>query len=65
MTKFEAILGPFCPNLGKNEVSWKKELRQFLDNPIIYHCAKNQKTLMSHFWEKRRTDGRTDRQTDK
>ena len=23
---FRAILGPFCPNLGKNEVSWKNGL---------------------------------------
>ena len=44
-TYFGAILGPFYPNLGKNEFSWKKELCQFLDIPIIYHCAKNQKKL--------------------
>ena len=60
---FVAILGPFCPNLDKNEFSWKKGLRQFLDILIIYHRAKNQEKLWSHFWEKRRTDGRTDRQT--
>ena len=40
-TYFGDILGPFYPNLGKNEFSWKKELCQFLDIPIIYHCAKN------------------------
>ena len=34
-TYFGVILGPFYPNLGK------KELCQFLDIPIIYHCAKN------------------------
>ena len=40
--------GPFCPNLGENKFSWKKGLFQFLNTPIIYHCAKNQKKLMSH-----------------
>ena len=33
---FAAILGPFCPNLGKNGFSWKKRLCQFLNIPIIY-----------------------------
>ena len=36
-TYFGAILGPFYPNLGKNEFSWKNELCQFLDIPIIYY----------------------------
>ena len=58
-----AILGLFCPCLGKNELSLKKGFCHFLDIPIIYHCVKSQKKLMSYFWEKRRTDGRTDRQT--
>ena len=40
-TYFGAILGPSYPNFGKNEFSWEKELYQFLDIPIIYHCAKN------------------------
>ena len=44
-----AILGTFCPILGKNESSCKKELCQFLDIPIIYHRAKNQEKLISHF----------------
>ena len=61
-TYFGAILGPFYPNLGKNEFSWKKELCQFLDIPIIYHCVKNQKKLFSNFWGKHQTDGQTDRQ---
>ena len=30
-TYFGDILGPFYPNLGKNEFSWKKELCQFLE----------------------------------
>ena len=33
----------FYPNFGKNEFSWKKELYQFLDIQIIYHCAKIRK----------------------
>ena len=40
-TYFGAILGRFYPNLGKNEFSWKKAICQFLEIPIIYHCAKN------------------------
>ena len=39
----------------------KKGLCQFLYIPIIYHSAKNQKKLISHFWEKHQTDGHTDR----
>ena len=50
----------FYPNLGKNEFSWKKELCQFLDIPIIYHCAKNQKKLLSNFWGEHQTDGQTE-----
>ena len=39
---------------------------QFLDIPIAYHRAKNQKKLLSHFGEKRRTDDRrTNGQTDR
>ena len=56
---FGAILGPICSNLGKNEFSWKI----FLDIPIIYHHAKNQKKLLCYFWEKCWTDRRTGRQT--
>ena len=41
-----------------------KGLYQFLDIPIIYHCANNHKKVMSHFWEKRWTDGRADRLAD-
>ena len=36
---FGAILGPFCPNLGKSEFSWKKGLCQVFNTQIIYHCA--------------------------
>ena len=61
-TYFGAILGPFCPNLDKNEFSWKKDC-QFLNNPIIYHRAKNQKKTNEPFLSKMpnwRTDGQTD-----
>ena len=58
-TYFGAILGPFCPNLGKNEFSFKKGLCQFLNIPIIYSFAKSQKKLMSHSCVKCRTVGRT------
>ena len=60
------VLGPFCPNLGKNEFYWKKGSCKFLDIPIIYHRAKNQKKLQSHFWEKRRNHFRPpEKQTDR
>ena len=41
--------GTSLDTLGKNEFSWEKGLRQILDIPIIYHRAKNQKKLLSHF----------------
>ena len=48
---FGAILGPFYANLGKIDFLGKIEngLCQFSDIPIIYHHAKNQKKLLSHF----------------
>ena len=42
------IVGPFFPNLDKNEFTLKKGLCQFLNIPSIYYQAKNQKKLMSH-----------------
>ena len=60
---FGAILGPFCPSLGKNEFSWKKGSVSLINIPIIYHHAKNQKKLMSYSWEKCQTDRQMDRQT--
>ena len=33
---------------AKNEFSSKKGLCQFFNIRITYHCAKNQKKLMSH-----------------
>ena len=65
MTKFfKKSQNPyFWFHFGQNKISWKKGLCQFLGIPIIYHRAKNQAKIMSYFWEKRRTDGRTDGQT--
>ena len=44
--KKKPILGPFwaifAQILAKNGFSWKKELYQFLNILIIYHCVKNQ-----------------------
>ena len=54
------ILDPFCPNLSKNEISWNKELCQFLNITIIYHRAKNQKKLIGYSWEKCQTGRQTD-----
>ena len=48
---FGPILGPFAQIWVKNEFSWKKGLCQFFNIRITYHCAKNQKNLMSHSWE--------------
>ena len=47
---FGAVLDHFWPNLVKNEFSWKKDLRQFLNTPIIYQREKNHKKPMTHFW---------------
>ena len=40
---FGTILGPFWPNLGKNEFAWKTGLCQFLNIPIIYHRPNTRK----------------------
>ena len=45
---FWTLLDPFGPNVGSNEFSWKKELCQILNIPIIYHRAKIQKKLITH-----------------
>ena len=59
---FGAILGPYCPNLGKNEFSRKKKgLCPFLDIPIIYHCAKIRKKYQTISEENDKlTGGQTD-----
>ena len=45
---FEATLGSFYRCLGNNELSWKKELCQFLNIAITYHGVKNLKKLATH-----------------
>ena len=60
---FGAILGPLCPNLGKNEFSWKRWLCQFLDIPIMYHHAKKSEKTNEKNAELK--DGQTDRWTDR
>ena len=61
---FGPILGPFGPNLGKNEFFLKKGSCQFLDIPIIYHHAKNWKNywVISYKMANWRTDRWTERQ---
>ena len=49
MTKFSKIqntlfLGPFCSNLGKNELSTKIGLRPFLASIVLISCKKLEKT---------------------
>ena len=53
---FGPILGSFAQFWAKNEFSGKKGFCQFFNIQIIYHCAKNQKNLMSHFSENCWTD---------
>ena len=48
---FRSIRVPFAQIGAKNELSCKKALCQFFNIPITYHCANNQKSLMSHSWE--------------
>ena len=58
--------GSFLPKLDKNEFSWKKELCQFLDIPIIYHRAKISKKYWAISEENSKlTDRETDRQEKK
>ena len=40
---FGAILGPFDPNLAKNELSWKASLCQFSNILIIFILPKIRK----------------------
>ena len=62
-TLFRAILGPFCPNLGKNKIHWKKGLSVYNCSNYVPSCQKSEK-LMSHTWEKSWTDVWTDWQID-
>ena len=51
----EAIL-PFPPKFGQKWIFPEKRLCQFLNIPIIYHYAKNEKKLICHSWVKCETD---------
>ena len=51
-----AIFGPFCPNLCRNEFSWKKGSVSFEVFQLSTIMQKNQKKLMSHSQEKCQTD---------
>ena len=60
---FWGHLGPFLPRWGQKWIFLKKGICQFLDIPIIYHRAKNQKKNNERFlrWTpKWRIDRRTD-----
>ena len=41
---FGAILGPFCPNFGKNEFSWKRALSIFKYFNYLPLCKNSEKT---------------------
>ena len=59
---FGTIFGPFCPNLGKKQFSWKKKtLSVFKYSNYLSPCKKSEKTN-EPFLEKRQTVGQTDRQ---
>ena len=63
---FGAILA-FLPKFGQNEFSWKKEICQFLNIPVIYDRVKTKKTNLPFLrkllnWQ---MDGQTDRRTDR
>ena len=61
-TLFWGHFGPFLPKLGQKWIFLVKKDCQFLNIPIIYHRAKNQKKLLNHFWEKGQTGWQTNRQ---
>ena len=39
--------GPFCPNLGKNEFSWKRALPVFKYSNYLPSCQKSEKKLIT------------------
>ena len=64
------ILGPFWTLFAQiwAKMNFPKKgalLCQHLNTPIIYYHAKNLEKLMSYSWEKYRTEGRTDRLTER
>ena len=63
-TYFRAILGPFFPNLSKNEFSAKRALSVFKYSSYLPSCKKSEKTN-ELFLRKTQTDGRMDRRPDR
>ena len=62
---FGAILGPFCPNFGKNEFSCKRALSIFKYFNYLPLCKKSEKTKEPFLRKNLNcwTDRQTDRQT--
>ena len=58
------FLGSFLPKFTQKKFLSKIGLRHFLGIIILYHCAKNQKILMSQSREKLVTDEQTNERTD-
>ena len=56
--------GPFLHKFGQNWIFKYKRALWFFNISMIYHCAKNQRKLLTHSWEKCWTDRWIDRQTD-
>ena len=57
-----AIFGPFFPKFWQKWISPEKGVLSVFKHFIYLSSCKKKKTLMSHSWEKRRTDERIDRQ---
>ena len=64
-TLFCSNFGSFLPKFGQIWIFLENRTLSVFRTPTMYHLAKNQKKLMTHSWEKCRTDRLTDRQTDK
>ena len=54
-------MGPFCPNVGKNEFSWKKGLCQFFKYSNYLPSFKKLEKTNDPVLTKCRPDGWTDR----
>ena len=60
---FGAILGPFCPNFGKNESSWKKGLCQSLNISAIIVALYQKSEISNEPFLRKMLNCWTDRQT--
>ena len=61
-TYFRGHFGPFCPNLSKNEISWKKELCQFF-NYYNYLSLRQKSENTNQLSLRKMPNRRTDRPT--